>query len=273
MLSYFQPNGFSSEKRVNYYNEQDFALDLWDINNFSKDLYLQSFLWPYDYEFTEGDGENINNDTFLRNPDVGPDVILDLALPNEQPGPNAYEILAFFAQSASLALGTKPVAAFDENFDLESLGMLGGSDIRANHSYQFNHDAAETWGFYTRLKTDLGFDATYSLPAVVSTFTTADEMIPTASQERLNWFLQPTTVPALVERAYFEPSPVAVELGRATPQRLAAIDAFFEQYKTVDRHLTERPASSSRDVSESLKDALGPLVIVFESLSRDEAQG
>lgn len=165
--SYFQSNGFSSENRVNYYNEQDFALDLWDINNFSKDLYLQSFLWPYDYEFEAGDGDNINNDIFTRVPDVGPEVILDLALPNTRPGRDAFEILAFYSVSASLALGTKPVAVFDANFDLETLGMLGGSDIRANHSYQFNHDAAETWSFYTRLKADLGFDATYSVPAVV----------------------------------------------------------------------------------------------------------
>ncbi len=265
VVSYFQPNGFSSENRVNYYNEQDFALNLWDINNASKDPifeFPQSPLWPYDYEFTEGDGENINNDTFLRNPDVGPDVILDLALPNGQPGPNAYEILAFFSQSASLALGTKPVTVFDANFDLESLGMLGGSDSRANHSYQFNHDAAETWGFYTRLKADLGFEATYSAaavtPAIVSTVTTADE----TSQGRLDWFLDPSPVSVRAERT-MRTWPTMIADGaalRSTPLRPALIDAYFETL-SEDVRSTIRRELPSPVFPESLD-------LVFESLQR-----
>lgn len=265
VISYFNGASFAAETRINYYNEDDFALNLWDINNFSKDLYLQSFLWPYDYEFTEGDGENINNDIFLRNPDVGPDVILDLALPNGRPGPDAYEILAFFAQSASLALGTKPANSFGSNFDLESLGLLGGSNIRANHSYQFNHDAAETWGFYTQLKSDLGFDATYLLPAIVNTLTTADESLATAFHERLDWFLQPITVSVHIKNAYVE-SPEAVdEPFTAASQRLAAIDDVFEKYETVDIRLIERPSFKALEISESLN-------IALYSLGLDEVQ-
>ena len=253
---YFSGISFSWENSVNYYNEQDFALDLWDINNFTKDLYLQSFLWPYDYEFEAGDGENINNDIFTRFPDVGSSVELDLALPNGRPGPNAYEILAFYSQSASLAVGTKPVGIFDLDFDLESLGMLGGSDIRANHSYQFYHDASETWDIYVKLKNDLGFGATYGLSPIVSSVTT-DETL--RLQERFDgWFLPPLEVPAPKRRCYVEPLPAILEPVRQM-NRLAAIDASFERVESLDNLIMELPTSSYRDEFESLE-------MVFESL-------
>lgn len=165
---YFQGANFSWENGVNLYNENDVALGAWDLNNFGKDLYIQPPGWPYDYDFEAGDGENVNNDIFTRFPDVGAPVNLTLTLPNGQPGANAYEILAFFSQSASLALGTKPVNFFDSNFDLENFTMPGGSDIRANHSYEFHHDAATTWDFYELLKTEMGFGATHGSGAIAS---------------------------------------------------------------------------------------------------------
>ncbi len=41
-----------------------------------------------------------------------------------QPGPDAYEIMAFFAQSADTAVGTKSVSAFDINIDIQTYGLL-----------------------------------------------------------------------------------------------------------------------------------------------------
>lgn len=267
---YFQSISFASENRLKYYNEQDFALNLWDINNAGKEFLVQSTVWPYDYEFEFGDGENINNDIFTRVPDVGAEVILDLALPNGRPGANAYEILAFYAQSASLALGTKPVTAFDGNFNIEALGMLGGSDIRANHSYQFMHDAAETWDFYTQLKADLGFNATYSLPAIVGTVVaslpanmdtisaTTDE----TSREPLNWFLEPISLPTRTERETRRLSTLVPEStgSRPTSLRPAILDAYYEM-ASDDLRSTIGQESPSQELPDSLD-------IVFESLER-----
>ncbi len=73
---------------------------------------------------------------------------------------NAYKILAFFAQSASTAVGTKSVSRFDTNIDIQTFGLFGGNGLDANHSYQFVHDAAETWQFYESLKTEIGFAST-----------------------------------------------------------------------------------------------------------------
>ena len=64
--------------------------------------------------------------------------------------------MAFFAQSVDTALGTKSIVQFNANIDLQTFGLLGGNDIRPNHSYQFNHDAAETWDFYDTLLNELG---------------------------------------------------------------------------------------------------------------------
>lgn len=164
---YFQPNSFSWEHSINLYNVNDYALGAWDTNNFLKGAFVQPPIWPYDYTFEAGDGENENNDIFTRHPDVGTPVVLDLALPNGQPGTNAYEILAFYGIAASLPVGTKEVSYFDTNLDLENFTMPGGSDIRLNHSYEFNHDAASTWNFYELLKTELGFSATHGSGAIV----------------------------------------------------------------------------------------------------------
>jgi hypothetical protein len=166
---YFQGANFSWEKAVNMYNEEDYALDIWDYNNFFKHDFIQSTVWPYDYDYEEGDGENVNNDIFTRFPDAGPpNVNLTLTLPNGRPGPNAYEILAFFAVSASLPVGTKEVAIFEENIDIQDYGMLHGSDIRANHSYQLNHDAAETWDFYRDIMIQTGAATTHPSPGLGS---------------------------------------------------------------------------------------------------------
>jgi hypothetical protein len=166
LLYYFFGVNFSWENAINFYNAEDVALEAWDANNIGKEAFIQAPIWPYDYEFTPGDGENVNNDTFTRVPDVGAPVNLTLVDEFGRPGRDAYEILAFFSQSASLALGTKEVTYFDVNVNIEDFGMLGGSDIRANHSYQFNHDSAETWDFYERIKMETGFGASHGAGAI-----------------------------------------------------------------------------------------------------------
>lgn len=74
---------------------------------------------------------------------------------NGQLGPNAYEILAFFARASTLAMGAigAPGDTF-ENVPLTSLGysssMPGGSGS-SNHSFQFYYDAAVTHPFWNAI--------------------------------------------------------------------------------------------------------------------------
>jgi hypothetical protein len=142
----------------------------------------------------------------------------------------------------------------------------------ANHSYQFNHFSAEAWGFYSRLKADLGFEATYSVPAIVGTISATAETTPALSQERLTWFLpslslQLTMETSIAERILTGPSPDVLQPAlRSTQQRLAAIDDYFERDKGIDRRLAMQSPSATPDVVESLEFA-------FESLMPDEARG
>ena len=223
ILEYFQGAGFSAEKRVNFYNFQDFALNLWDINNNAKDSYYQSPVWLNDYEYAEGAGNNTNNDIFLRT-ENGPDTPLTLTLPNGRPGRDAYEILAFFSQSASLAMGTKVMSQFNVNVNLENYSLEGGSNHRANHSYQFNHDAAETWGFYSRLKSELGFAATYGASPLVSAVKDSDEI----SYLSFDIFTKEKAGTTFVDRGTQSRNP-ALERGSLQSQHFEVLDRLLEQ--------------------------------------------
>ena len=173
IVEYFQSSFFAAENTVNLYNAADFALNLWDLNNLSKNLHIQSPVWNFDYEFTAGDGENVNNDIFDRVPDGGgaTTTLTALTLPNGRPGRDAYEILAFFSESASLAVGTKIVNRFDTNINFAATGLQGGNGLRANHSFQFGHDSADTWTFWDTIKNQTGFGTTLPLVASVEEFT------------------------------------------------------------------------------------------------------
>jgi len=163
---YFQSSFFAAENTVNMYNANDFVLGLWGGNNLVKDQYVQSSVWPYDYDFVAGDGENTNNDDFQRSQPT-PSVSLTLTDSFGRPGRDAYEIMAFFSLSASIPVGTQPLSRFDTNIDLQDFGLLGGNTRQANHSYQFNHDGAETWDFYETLKTQLEFASTQNAAASI----------------------------------------------------------------------------------------------------------
>ena len=95
---------------------------------------------------------------------------------------NMYEILAFAAQSASLPVGAKSVDFFDENVPIADLydspsnpdvylpagydrdgNLTYNSQIQANHSFQFNHDAATTWEFWDAFMQHSGLSSTLHL--------------------------------------------------------------------------------------------------------------
>jgi hypothetical protein len=281
---YFQGAGFGAEQRINMYNQADFALDLWDANNVAKEAvdeffppvenpYYPSTIWPFGYLWQSGPDRdlNANDDTFERyNANETLNATLTLTNPQGRPGVNAYEIMAFFAQSADTAVGTKSVAQFDVNINIQTFGLLGGNNIRANHSYQFNHDAAEAWEFYERLKTELQFGATYGAAALVATFGTSLESpsldgksyesprLDSESHDRLARFLQPIAVSSQKERAFIK-DPVVYEPTLRPPlSRLEILDAYYEEYQESDRRwAVERPLSEAPEPPE----------IVWESLS------
>lgn len=169
--SFWSGAGFSAENQYNFYNEDDFALGWWDFNNFSKDQYVQSFVWPFDYDFGFGNGGNVNDDTFIRFPPFlgeALDLASDINIPNDlrDLGPNAYEIVAFFSQSASKPIGARPMdvgfSPWEGDVDISTYDLLGGTDILINHSYQFGHYAAETKPFYDDLRILSGFATTFA---------------------------------------------------------------------------------------------------------------
>jgi hypothetical protein len=183
----------------------------------------------------------VNNDVFSRIPDVGSPVQLALTLPNGQPGRDAYEILAFFAVSASLPIGVKPVAYFDQNINIQDYGLPGGNDILANHSYQLNHDAAETWDFYSEIMAQTRAASTHSSPgagAGTSSFAATT--------------LSPRTV---LDRSAtnFSAALVEPETSRNHPARSLA----FERLGRLDAHdralllLTARIATNPRETFAS----------------------
>ena len=271
---YFQGAGFATENRINMYNVDDYALDLWDANNFLKEA-VDEFVdpigypyyywegWPYGYLWRSGPERdlNVNDDSFERyNPDETFNAFLTLTNAQNRPGVNAYEIMAFFAQSADTAVGTKSVAQFDVNINLQTFGLLGGNNIRANHSYQFNHDAAETWGFYERLKSELGFGATHSVPAIVSAISVSAESprLERESRERLGWFLLPSADSSQEAKPYVEEPVVDEPMMKPALSRLAILDAYYEGYKESGRRwAAERPKSEVPETLELVWESLG----------------
>jgi hypothetical protein len=87
-----------------------------------------------------------------------------------EPGSLAYEILAFMSQANAAPLGTKPLFGTPFGFANTDIGGLGLNlnpnsvyyvGTRANHSFQFNHDADATWQFWQQIKLETSFNATH----------------------------------------------------------------------------------------------------------------
>ncbi|MEM9409929.1 MAG: hypothetical protein AAGA30_02380 [Planctomycetota bacterium] len=75
-------------------------------------------------------------------------------------GPTTYEIMAFMSVANAETVGNDEVLTwfnFSENIQSLDGFILGTQDQWSAHSYQFNHDAATTAGFWDRLKSRTGF--------------------------------------------------------------------------------------------------------------------
>lgn len=159
----------AAQKWVNLYNGQDVATSVaWKFNNRYKPQITSNYgLWEYTYEY-----QDITDYYEYRRVDENDDATeLTAGLIDEDnnPGPMAYEIVAFISVANSLPIGTKQVDWFDVNVDINELGLSDDPSApdyldpttRANHSFQFYHDATSTWNFYLEIKNQSGFRATY----------------------------------------------------------------------------------------------------------------
>ncbi len=150
---------------VNHFNPQDAALKAWSANNIDKLIFrVDSPTWPFDYNVTLGGN-------FERVWEVGKVKIewpLQLVgASTGEIGKDAYEILSFISVSETKALGAKAIVGDGRfgNVDVRGLGltvtMAGGPGGRANHSFQFHHDALHTYLYWRDVISQTGVVTTY----------------------------------------------------------------------------------------------------------------
>lgn len=129
-------------------------------------MLVQSAIWPFGYDRVYETGEFVG---WKRLPDDGGDIPLQLMDGAGGLGPNAYEIMAFFAQSSTLALGLVNMGPQGPNnrwrsIDLSTLGystsMSGGRYI-PNHSFEWRYDSQTTWAFWNEIMVRAGLSRTY----------------------------------------------------------------------------------------------------------------
>jgi hypothetical protein len=80
-----------------------------------------------------------------------------------QPGPSAYETMAFLARSEAMPIGTMEVDFFgrENNVDITTLGLSTTYEAQwPGHSFQFNFDAATTDTFWARIRSETNFRST-----------------------------------------------------------------------------------------------------------------
>jgi hypothetical protein len=193
---YMRGSESAAVKWVNMYNPDDAATagtktsiwvpgydnrTAWPLNNRLRppstfSFLAQSTVWPEHYAwflergfvqgFWGGDGNAANPDSFFR---TEADLNLGLVLPEPvngrlQPGPSAYETMAFLARSESMPIGTGIVDFFGIENNINIVKELGLPDEYKRewpgHSFQFNFDAATTDAFWRRIRAVTGFGST-----------------------------------------------------------------------------------------------------------------
>jgi len=154
----------------------------WPLNNrlrppSSYDWLAQSRVWPDVYDVISGFVRG-HYDLFPNLMDGPPRVVFvrdaelatGLVLPEPvngrlQPGPSAYETMAFLARSEAMPIGTMEVDFFgrENNINITTLGLSAEyADQWPGHSFQFNFDAATTDTFWARIRSETNFRS--SLP-------------------------------------------------------------------------------------------------------------
>jgi hypothetical protein len=134
-------------------------------------------IWPWRYvvEYDEVNGHRYyrvphpDEDDLSTDPMNWVELTSGLVDVNGNPAALAYEILAFMAQANAEPVGVQAMQNwFDAFQNVSALGLDPEDEesvlytgSRANHSFQFHHDAAATWQFWQHIKQEVNFDAAY----------------------------------------------------------------------------------------------------------------
>jgi hypothetical protein len=159
----------------------------WPLNNRlrppnSYDWLATSTVWPGVYQalvgFVRGHYDLLPNLmsglAFVRDADLSTGLVLPEPVNGRlQPGPSAYETMAFLARSEAMPIGTMIVTGPNgtpspfkfNNIDIRELG-LSTTHVREwpGHSFQFNFDAATTDTFWARIRSETNFRSTLPPP-------------------------------------------------------------------------------------------------------------
>ena len=228
----------AATNRVNMFNDEDVALTrAWVGNNTFKPLSGNAApfeVWPYNYDFgVNGPPSGVYRiDAQTEQAQL---ISTDLIDVNGRPGTYAYEIMAFASKANSLPIGAQNVQQwFNTNVDIASdidgldLNLRGFEpNIRANHSFQFNHDASATWNFWDRVKEEIGFSSTYDMTGSGGLSILADNIITTNA----------LTVETPTTRATQQLSLMTMD-----PVRHRTLPSVFGRFKSVQLSPTASPS-------------------------------
>jgi hypothetical protein len=146
---YLADNDNNVTTMLNYFNAEDWALDLWEQNNVMKPSDWTPYLFGYygrETQYQEG------TDRFYRGPIDTPRQIFSVAVQRER-----HQIFAYSAESQSKALGQAENSEFT-SWNLET--ELGYDGEHYSHSREFRSHLPEQWDFWAQLVADCLFDTT-----------------------------------------------------------------------------------------------------------------
>lgn len=171
-------NGSAASRRVNFYNENDYALwhDVWELNQYIKpdrpDAPDQP--WFYGYEDNLGAPPNLHS-SFIRfdhyNTDGDPVGVQEMQLGTQAAVGDRYEIMAFGSESRTRAVGaTTGSLTMNDSLNLQSIWpaddqsvkLHSGLDYSAHkwHSAQFRSTNMRQHGYWEALLGRTGFNLT-----------------------------------------------------------------------------------------------------------------
>lgn len=140
---YFKDNDSKVLRMINYYNEYDWALDKWEMNNILKPTNVS----PYYFEYSDC------SKRFYRGINGNYDY-LDLDDNGER-----YQVFSYCAESVSKALGQAGLnLEFSLHRDLNDLFRYDGEHY--SHSKEFRSNLPEEWEFWVKIVKDCKFTTT-----------------------------------------------------------------------------------------------------------------
>jgi hypothetical protein len=169
-------NGAAAARRVNFYNESDYALwhDVWELNQFFKPDRPDAPDQPWYYSHEDGLGAPPNTySSFIRferyDDMANPIGIHDLRLGDAADVQDRYEIMSFASESRTRAVGavTGPLT-MDRALDLQTIWPADNQSIKLHnglnysahkwHSAQFRSTNMRQKGYWQALLGDQGFN-------------------------------------------------------------------------------------------------------------------